>query len=486
MHSSEIDEKNWPKLIEKRRAGFWNVPLLSAWRRLNARELEYRGLDHYIGELAELTRSEHPAMKEAISIVLSSRDPDTRGRVAYFIATLLPSNNEPDLAMSWIAVAACLRVVPAMTTIAAVLSKKSRSSDNSPFSPRDRSRMRRLAVHWAEDNTEYFILLGQTAALRLTRQLTVQIASDLKNASADKASAHSGEPALQVMTAIGDSRGRDAIDIANRYKAITTHLPLNGGGVDPDTLYRCLMLEYPWLEPVIERIAIDLRLGRLAGLGHAKIRPILLIGPPGIGKSRFMSSLARYLGTGSTSISVAGASDNRMLCGTARGWQSAQPCLPIISILQHGCANPLIMVDEIEKSATHGKGMSVVDALLPLLEPVTAQRHYDECLLGHADLSQVNWILAGNSTINLPEPLLSRVTLVHAKAPGPEHFDIILGGVLRDIERDFSAPPGRFSDIDEIVIDALREAVSVRPSIRRLKAAAMSIIGQRAVAKLVC
>src|SRR3546814_797853 len=115
-------------------------------------------------------------------------------------------------------------------------------------------------------------------------------------------------------------------------------------------------------------------------------------------------------------------SDVKVLKGVTRGWASNRPSRMVEFIEQTKVANPLFVLDEIDKAGQgYGNGGDPQEALLDLLEPGNARRYQDIYLMTECDLSHCLYIATSNSLERLPEPLLSRLRPVFFPAPGPEH-----------------------------------------------------------------
>src|SRR3546814_11585884 len=96
----------------------------------------------------------------------------------------------------------------------------------------------------------------------------------------------------------------------------------------------------------------DLLARRRHGVIRLGLAPVVLVGPPGTGKTRFAQRLSDLLGTPNTVINLAGMSDVKVLKGVTRGWASNRPSRMVDFIEQTQVANPLFLLDEIEQAGS--------------------------------------------------------------------------------------------------------------------------------------
>ncbi|MDG3040474.1 AAA family ATPase [Roseicyclus marinus] len=176
-----------------------------------------------------------------------------------------------------------------------------------------------------------------------------------------------------------------------------------------------LLEEMPWMRQAIEHIWRDMRRAAARGYG-LRFRPILLDGPPSVGKTHLARSLARLCRVPEVSIDIGAGSDGFRLVGSTRNWGRSTPGRVVETVLAHRVANPVVFVDEVEKAGvmqmTGGASTSVITALLGMIEPSSASRWECPYLAVKFDLSRVNWILASNDIRLMSRPLLSRCRVV--------------------------------------------------------------------------
>lgn len=284
-------------------------------------------------------------------------------------------------------------------------------------------------------------------------------------------SPHTGKPTLTVVKEIALGRGNSEDKaLVTAWAPLTEPMPL-AGGVGPSVLEAALEAEFPWMDEAIDAIVGDLQLRRQAGAAHAHFRPLVLAGPPGTGKTRFARRVAHLLGTGFGEVTAAGSSDNRLLQGTARGWSTASPSYVLHVMRSAKAANPVILVDELDKTKPDGRNGDIRATLLTMLEPLSAKAWPDECLMAQADLSQINWIVCVNEVEPIRGPLLTRLRVVPAPGPGPEHFEPVMASIARDLAEELGVPVALMPELPAEAKAKLRKAFGKGFSLRRIKAA---------------
>ena len=147
-----------------------------------------------------------------------------------------------------------------------------------------------------------------------------------------------------------------------------------------------------------------------------EVTPILLLGAPGIGKTHFARKLADLLGTGMSLVPMSSMTAGWLLSGASSQWKGAKPGKVFEALVDGQYANPVIVVDEIDKAAADAQ-YDPLGALYSLLEHDTAQSFTDEFAEVPIDASQVIWIATANDERAIPEPILNRVNVYEVAAP---------------------------------------------------------------------
>jgi len=274
-------------------------------------------------------------------------------------------------------------------------------------------------------------------------------------------------------------RNADRMSEVEPFQALIDGVALRRFRLDIDEIVAALRKEFPWFAALIDDIESEWRLAGGMGRGWIHVRPILLHGPPGIGKSRFVARLAELSGTGHGFLSVAGSSDNRQLAGTAAGWSTAMPSWPAQMMLKHGCANPILMVDELDKTSEERRNGRVIDTLLTMIEPETGRMWNDECLGGALDLTHVSWLMCANDLSLIDPTLRSRVRCIAVDGPDVSNFTALYQRMLTDIACEFGTDPALLPALADPAVAALAEGFEQTRSIRRLRRALEIALGQQ-------
>jgi ATP-dependent Lon protease len=193
-----------------------------------------------------------------------------------------------------------------------------------------------------------------------------------------------------------------------------------------------LSSRFPHFKEVVEFIERNLAVNACGTEGAPfKIPPILLRGAPGVGKTYFAQELARLAGTEFFERDLSVLSEAFVLTGLDSSWRGAKPGLIFDALVRSKVANPLVLLNEVDKIQTSQKS-SPLAALYALLEPTSSSSFVDEFVPVPIDASNVGWILTANEG-EIPAAIMSRLEVFDIPLPTEDQMLSVAASVWTNV-----------------------------------------------------
>ena len=213
-----------------------------------------------------------------------------------------------------------------------------------------------------------------------------------------------------------------------RLKATLSHLLQNDEHrplAMPSAAWEGELEELAHAFPAFARVLSEVVSPSLAVLGAGGIvrpPPVLLVGAPGIGKTFFLSALARVLGVPLVKQDMSSTTTGASLAGLGVHWSNSSPGAVFKTLAfdrpgRPAVANPLLLLDELDKAGGDPR-FDTFGPLHSLLEEESACTFEDESLPGMVfNASQIRWMCTANTTKTIPKPILSRLHVIEIVEP---------------------------------------------------------------------
>lgn len=290
-------------------------------------------------------------------------------------------------------------------------------------------------------------------------------------------------PGRVVLYEIGDPKSKDGLELQKRFKhMVGAQLPYGGVIPAPGEIAARISAGWPWAAEAARFIEGRMALMRHSFSDFVRLPPILLVGETGSAKTTIAIELAEAIGVNATLISCGGVADSGGLAATTRGWTTSRPSAPFLAMAQSGVANPVVVLDELDKGTpARSQNGSVWASALSMLEK--SDRYNDSCLQADVDLSAITFLATANNSKVLPEELRDRFVIVKIPRPRPEDFPVVLKGALREEAKAMQTDVDLLPELDRDDRAFLRDIfLKRRNSLRTFRTVIGMMLAEKAIA----
>ncbi len=228
----------------------------------------------------------------------------------------------------------------------------------------------------------------------------------------------------------------------------------DGSLEDFEEIITLLNTEFPQMQEVNTFIRETMIFNILFRQGEIAIPAILLGGPEATGKSRYIQRLSELLSLPRKVLDFATTSAAFVIAGASRIWKSGQPGLMADTFSKHQLANPLIAIEELDKSLGNEQ-YCAMNTLYTLLEANSAKEFVDEYLNVSINCQYINWIATCNSTGTIPSPIRSRFKFFYIQKPNRIQRAKIVHSVYLHLLNELHIAPFFSPELPDAVVSCI-------------------------------
>lgn len=246
---------------------------------------------------------------------------------------------------------------------------------------------------------------------------------------------------LPVVTIADDQAVKNRVDeLRNRDQSIKSRLgPTLKGLWNPrrqcavgamNYVFDSLLVDFPNFTQVINYWRVRALVSRRTNTPFY-FQPVLLGGPPGLGKTYFASEAAKAMSLYFDELSLASLSGGFLISGMNIQWAEGSPGFVAKSLSKSVIANPLLLIDEIDKASRYRDDS--LGSFFTLFENHTASRFKDEAIEVELNASYINWVVTANDLDQIPEPLISRMKCFQIEKPSADAMVNVVKSIYKSL-----------------------------------------------------
>jgi hypothetical protein len=193
--------------------------------------------------------------------------------------------------------------------------------------------------------------------------------------------------------------------------------------------------DFPHFSEIINYLVLSLKVRDLTD-GILKFKHLLLVGEHGIGKNAFIRRLNEVLGYVGNSINMTSVMAPFELAGMDAGWNGSAPGFFFNSILKNNAANPIVILDDLDKVTVNSNHGNVNTAIIELIEPSNAKKYYEKFFQIDINMSYVSVIGLANNVDDIDRGVLDLLKVFKVEKPSVEAISSIVFSIYKELKLD--------------------------------------------------